>query len=119
MIKYSDLHPCSNLKQIFREINDYIYTNTAIARKERQGAELLRIIFCKMMDEELSQCAIPNSFCAFQYFAADNDKSFMARICLLYEKTKNKYSEDFDQNETIQLDVKTLKFIVKNWKKLI
>lgn len=42
---FDKLIPASNLKWIFRRINNRLYANTNIPRKEKQGAEMVRLIF--------------------------------------------------------------------------
>ena len=79
MIKYCELRASANLKRLFRDLNDYIYTNTAMARKEKQGAEILRLLFAKLTDE-LNGAATPQAPCAFQRFPAESEKKFIARI---------------------------------------
>ena len=48
---FSDLRPASNLKWLFRQINNRLYANTNLPRSEKQGAEMVRLIFCKLADE--------------------------------------------------------------------
>ena len=79
MLKYSDLRPAENLKQLFRELNDYIYVNTAMARKEKQGAEILRLLFAKLSDE-LAGALEPEKICAFQYFPGETSGEFIHRL---------------------------------------
>ena len=46
-----DLRPAHNLKFVFRQINNLLYANADLARTEKQGAEMMRLIFCKICDE--------------------------------------------------------------------
>jgi len=50
-ITKDDLKPVKNLKPIFRRIYYTLYSNTNIARKEKLGSEMIRLIFCKIYDE--------------------------------------------------------------------
>ena len=79
MLTYAALAPCPDLKQVFRDINDYLYANTDLARKEKQGAEVLRILFCKLTDELNGQAA-PASPCVFQYLPGESAAALTKRL---------------------------------------
>jgi len=40
-----------SLPEVFKRIHYYLYTNSNIPRAERLGAEMTRILFCKIYDE--------------------------------------------------------------------
>jgi hypothetical protein len=40
-----------NLPEVFKQIYYYLYSNSNIPRAERLGAEMIRILFCKIYDE--------------------------------------------------------------------
>ena len=58
-ISKDKLRPVKNLKPIFKRILTTLYSNTNISRKEKLGSEMIRLIFCKIMDEKYNQTAIP------------------------------------------------------------
>ena len=39
------------LPEVFKEIYYWLYTNSNLPRAERLGAEMVRILFCKIYDE--------------------------------------------------------------------
>ena len=106
MITYAALAPCPDLKQIFRTINDYLYANTDLARKEKQGAEFLRIIFWKLADEINGQ-ATPTAACAFQYYLHETPDKFIQRLTNISPEPAGAAP-----NPSAQLSVDALKFIV-------
>ena len=46
-----DLEKVIYLKRIFKQINNYLYSNSNLSKNSKQGAEMVRIIFCKLFDE--------------------------------------------------------------------
>ena len=115
---FDDLIPASNLKRTFKIINNALYANTNLARTEKQGAEMVRLIFCKMMDEYNAQNGKQQP--QFQIFEEElrNDikvkKAVRKRINSLWEQAKNNWlgSSIFSTNERIEIDDYSLKLII-------
>ncbi|MGQ9629918.1 MAG: hypothetical protein ACUVXI_06310 [bacterium] len=40
-----------NLPEVFKQIYYYLYSNSNVPMAERLGAEMIRILFCKVYDE--------------------------------------------------------------------
>lgn len=56
LIYRKNLKPVYNLKIVFREIRDYFAGNvTGISRDEKIAQNIMRILFCKIIDEKTKQ----------------------------------------------------------------
>ncbi len=110
--KFSDLKPASNLKYTFRLINNLLYANTNLARTEKQGAEMVRLIFCKLADEynirDSDGCP------CFQVGINESDTKFRKKITSLWEETRTSFvgNSIFSDNESIEIDDYSLRLIV-------
>ena len=110
--KYEDLQPASNLKLLFRLINNRLYANTNLPKSEKQGAEMVRLIFCKLTDEYSSRNT--DNALNFQIYKSESAKETRKRINKLWEETKKSWvgSPIFGGGETIQIDDYSLQLIV-------
>ncbi len=105
------LKPASNLKLIFKRILNTLYTNTNISRREKLGNEMIRIIFCKIYDEQYHINAIPK----FRIEHDDNEFTAVSeRINKLFESVKRDLVQEgvFDENERITLEPKSIAYVV-------
>jgi len=96
-----------SLPEIFKRIHYYLYTNSNIPRVERLGAEMSRILFCKIYDELHNE--------GENVFKVDPDeKSYEVpkRIKTLFEEVKKKFSDVFEEEEKLYLDDKSIFYIV-------
>jgi len=117
--QYDDLIPATNLKRTFKIINNALYANTDLARTEKQGAEMVRLLFCKLTDEyNIRQNGKQSP--AFQIYQDEhqrtrsNEKKLRQRINQLWDKTKSGWvgSSIFMENERIEIDDYALRLIV-------
>lgn len=110
--KYDDLQPASNLKRTFRIINALLYANTNLARTEKQGAEMVKLIFSKLVDEHIAkdEGRAPE----FQLRKDEGDKAFRGRIVKLWDATKEHWQSGdiFKKTEAIEIDNYSLKVII-------
>lgn len=108
IIRRVDLQPINNLKLIFREVRDYFAGNvTGITRDEKIAQNIMRLLFCKIYDEKISSDAMEFSN------RPDEDLTvFHSRLCLLFDKVKNNYSEIFEKTEELEIGPEDLSFIV-------
>ncbi len=110
MIYKKSLIPINNLKIIFREIRDYFAGNvTGITRDEKIAQNIMRLLFCKIFDEKNT---LENELIEFGNRPNEHENEFSKRIFQLFEKVKKKYSDIFDQDESIEIHSKDLSFIV-------
>lgn len=109
---FASLKPASNLKWIFRQINNSLYANTNLPRSEKQGAEMVRLIFCKLTDEY----AIRNKTIApeFQVLDGETARNTRRRINALWKKTQEGRvgRPIFKSDEKIEIDDSALSMIV-------
>lgn len=110
---FGELTPASNLKLLFKYINNRLYANTNIPRSELQGAEMVRLIFCKLTDEYSSRDN-PNKTPEFQVFQNEKPNDLRKRINKLWERTKSsRYGASiFLDHEKIMIDDYSLQLIV-------
>lgn len=121
------LQPVRNLKPIFRRILNTLYSNTNISRKEKLGSEMIKLIFCKIIDEKYDINSLPNFRITMEEMEAiNNDRSeknetkieqynkIKKRIQRLFTKVKEELAEDgiFTKNEEITLDAKSISYVV-------
>lgn len=109
-ISKATLQPSSNLKVIFRRLLQTLYANTNISRREKLGAEMIRLLFCKIFDETYDRNALPDFRVSFD----EKPKQVAKRVRGIFDKVKEDLCEDgvFDQNEEIKLDDKSIAYVV-------
>ncbi len=100
-----------NLPEVFKQIYYYLYSNSNIPRAERLGAEMVRILFCKIYDEIYSR-----NNKEFITYPQESERNVSNRIKILFDKVKKTYANVFDTNETIFLDNKSVKYVVEKLK---
>lgn len=110
--RFSDLKPASNLKWLFRIINNRLYANTNLPRSEKQGAEMVRLIFCKLTDEYQTRGSSKPP--RFQVHDGESRQDTRKRIIDLWRETRDGHlgSPIFKDNETIEIDDYSLSLIV-------
>ena len=111
--RYDDLRAASNLKWVFRQINNRLYANTNLVRSDKQGAEMVRLIFCKLADEYNCRRHSKQSP-AFQILGEESEAETRKRINALWKKTKEGSvgSPIFENNEEIKIDDFSLQLII-------
>ncbi|MCB9812342.1 N-6 DNA methylase [Candidatus Nomurabacteria bacterium] len=109
-ISKKNLQPAKSLKSVFHRLLNILYANTNISRKEKLGAEMIRLIFCKIIDEKYDQEALPKFRVGFE----ENPKDVAKRIKELFQQAKDEFGHDgvFEKNEEITLDPKSIALVV-------
>jgi type I restriction enzyme M protein len=104
------LKPASNLKLIFRRLLNTLYSNTNISRREKLGNEMIRLIFCKIWDEQTEQNALPRFRIGFE----ENPREVSRRIKELFSEVKRAFTVDgvFHNNEELNLDDNSIAYVV-------
>lgn len=97
-----------NLPEIFKQIHYYLYTNSNIPRAERLGAEMIRILFCKIYDETHNRNG--KEFIAKSH---ESEQEVGNRTIRLFEKVKEAFPDVFDKEEKIYLDDKSIKYVIE------
>ncbi|MGQ9625800.1 MAG: N-6 DNA methylase [Anaerolineae bacterium] len=101
------LFPLS-LPEIFNGLYYYLYTNSNIPRAERLGAEMVRILFCKIYDELTNRDAP-----IFQSLAYEDEDTIAQKIASLFEDVKREFPEVFGKDERLHLDGKSIAYVVR------
>jgi len=105
-----DLKPTHNLKATFKAIRNHLAANAvAMVRDEALAQELISLIFCKIYDERFTE---PNDIVTFRAGVDEEAKEVKERILELFEKVKRKYKEVLDKNDVINLDDKSISYVV-------
>ena len=105
-----------NLLFSFRTCHDYVYSNDGL---EKAGAffELLKVIFCKIYDEK----NVPNPL---KFYATSKERqnpdgqlTVQKRISEIFKKVKKKHGQIFPDNDEIDLQPRSLAYIVSELQK--
>jgi len=104
--KASDLTPAPSLKSTFKVIYYHLYTNSNLPRAERLGAEMTRLIFCKIYDELHNSDDLQ-----FKAGAEEANDKIAERIKKLFEKVKEDYGDVFEENERLLLDDRSIAYV--------
>lgn len=111
---YEQLKPATNLKLTFRRLLNELYTNTNISRREKLGNEMIKLLFCKLHDEQFDiKWPIPR----FRVGLADHEDGYnrvRKRLDDLFEEVKEDLVSEgvFDEHETILLENRSLAYVV-------
>ncbi len=105
-----------NMLYAFKTCHNHIYVNDGL-QKSQAFFELLKVIFCKILDER----NIPNQL---QFYASSSEKLSLDgqltvhnRISKIYEKVKKKYPNIFDSSDEIKLKPVSLAYIISELQK--
>ena len=98
------------LKSAFRRILSTLYANTNISRREKLGAEMIKLIFAKIEDEKSYHNRPP----AFRAQAGESNDQIKARIDKLFERVLNELKGDgiFSPHDEITLDSRSVAWVV-------
>jgi len=108
--KRRDLKPTHNLKATFKAIRNHLAANTIGAtRDEVLAQQLINLIFCKIYDERFTE---PNEIVTFRSGVDEEAKDIKERILELFDKVKRKYKEVLDESDVINLDDKSVAYVV-------
>ena len=105
-----------NLLFVFRGCHDYIYANDGL-HKDKAFFEFLKIIFCKIEDER----NIPKPL---EFFATSMERKNLDglltvknRIAKIFNRVKSRYDKIFKPNDTIELNPRSLAYVVSELQK--
>lgn len=110
LIYKRDLQPIHNLKAALREIRDYFAGNvTGITRDETIAQMMLRLLFCKIVDEQEKDA---RELVDFANRPNESPEELTWRIQKLFSRVKQRNADAFDATETIDLDAANLSHVV-------
>ncbi len=95
----------SSLPDVFQSLHNFLYTNSNLPRAERLGAEMVRLIFCKIYDELHN--GIGSSF-----RPGRTPGESYARITRLFDRVKEGFPDVFAPDEKIHLNEKAVHLVV-------
>ena len=95
------------LPEIFKRIYYSLYSNSNLPRAERLSAEMTRLLFCKIYDEENNHDS-PE----FQIREGENCDQTASRIRELFEMVKKSFPDAFDENERLHLDNRSIVYVI-------
>ena len=108
--KRRDLKPTHNLKATFKAIRNHLAANTVGAtRDEVLAQQIINIIFCKIYDERFTE---PDEMVTFRAGIDEKAKDVKDRILNLFGKVKRKYKEVLDESDVINLDDRSIIYVI-------
>ncbi|MEM1552968.1 MAG: N-6 DNA methylase [Candidatus Bathyarchaeia archaeon] len=99
------------LREIFRRCHNYIYANQGL-QKEAAFHELLKLIFCKVYDEQTTPGEMRFDISPEERRLTIAQKRLRQRIDELFEEVKDRFPYIFRKDERIQLNDRVLAYIV-------
>ena len=112
-LKKKDLEKSTNLKQVFKLINQHLYgklkyTDTDTRARSKQ---IINLLLCKLVDEINKKPEEEVDFCIRN---GESDKELYTRIQAFFnENVREKYKDVMDENEQITLNKELISLIVK------
>ena len=111
-INKSELEPFqrADLITAFRRILNNLYANTNISRREKLGAEMIKLIFCKIEDEKSYLDRPPD----FRVQFGEAPEAVKERIDGLFDRVKEDLQSDgvFLEGDTVTLDARSTAWVV-------
>jgi type I restriction enzyme M protein len=110
LFKKNDLIPTHNLKPKFVSIRNYLAGNAVgTTRDEELARQIINIILCKLYDEKFTKST---DILQFRAGLTEKSSDVSKRIKKRFDEAKTIYKDILDDNETIDLDDKSLKYVV-------
>ena len=110
LYKKSDLIPTHNLKQKFVSIRNYLAGNAVgTTRDEEYARQIINVILCKLYDEKYTK---PDEMLNFRAGVHEDPKDIKKRIVNRFNEAKKTYKDVLDDSDVINLDEKSLAYIV-------
>ncbi len=110
LYRRKDLEAPKNLKITFKSVRNFMAGNAVgTTRDEVFAQQIINLIFCKIYDERFTK---PNEMVKFRAGVGESEEEVTRRICILFESVKSKYKEVIEETDSIDLDNRTLVYIV-------
>ena len=102
-------HP-AELKLVFRRISNSIYANASLGRREQLGAEMIKLIFAKILDET----TYPDSPPDFRMQVGESPESVRERIAGLFRRVVDYFQGDeiYAPHDELELDAQSVAEVV-------
>lgn len=105
-----------NMLFTFKTCHNHIYVNDGL-QKQPAFFELLKIIFCKILDEKNFPHPLEFFSASAEKGSPDGQLTVYNRISKIFEKVKARYPTIFEQNDKINLKPRSLSYIVSELQK--
>lgn len=105
-----------NLLFVFKTCHNHIYVTDGL-QKQPAFFELLKVIFCKILDERNIPHSLEFYTTSMERSNPDGQLTVKNRISKIFDKVKKKYSKIFDGNDEIKLHTRSLAYIVSELQK--
>ena len=105
-----------NLLFVFRGCHDHIYANDGL-HKDKAFFEFLKIIFCKIEDERNITKPLEFFATSMERKNPDGQLTVKNRIAKIFERVKNRYGKIFKASDTIELNPRSLAYVVSELQK--
>ena len=110
LYKRKDLKKTHNLIQVFKTIRNYLAGSAVNTTRDEQFAkEIINIILTKLYDEKFTK---PDDIVSFRAGIDENDKDISKRVKKRFDETKSIYKDVLDSSDKIELDDKSVSYIV-------
>ena len=100
-----------NLLMVFRTCHNHIYVTDGL-QKQPAFFELLKLIFCKTLDEQNVGRSLEFYTTSGERSHPDGQLTVKNRIAKIFEKVKKKHSQIFEANDEIKLKPRSLAWVV-------
>ncbi|MCC5653505.1 N-6 DNA methylase [Nostoc sp. XA013] len=117
-LQFSELVPATEgLRGTFKRCHNYLHVNGNLT-KEKAFFELLKLIFCKVYDEQETSGVMEFSITQEERRSELGQRKLRVRIQKIFNAVKKRYSHIFlTKNEDIELDNRSLGYIVSELQK--
>jgi type I restriction enzyme M protein len=117
-LQFSELVPATEgLLGVFKRCHNYLHVNGNLG-KEKAFFELLKLIFCKVYDEQETSGTMEFSITQEERRSELGQRKLRTRIDKLFQAVKNRYPYIFpSQAEIMELDNRSLAYIVSELQK--
>ena len=100
-----------NLLLVFKTCHNHIYVTDGL-QKQPAFFELLKVIFCKTLDEQNVGKALEFYTTSAERSNPDGQLTVKKRISKIFEKVKKQFPQIFESNDEIKLNPRSLAWIV-------
>lgn len=117
-LEFADLVPATGgLRHVFARCHDYLHVNGNLG-KEKAFFELLKLIFCKLYDEQHTNGTLDFSVSIDERRSELGQRKLKQRVAGLFDKVRDEYPYIFPhKNEAIELDLRSLAYTVAELQK--
>ncbi len=117
-LEFADLVPASaGLRHVFARCHDYLHVNGNLG-KEKAFFELLKLIFCKLYDEQHATGVLDFSVSVDERRSELGQRKLKQRLVALFDKVREEYPYIFPhKGEAIELDNRSLAYTVAELQK--